>query len=184
MDNTKRLYDMCKVLKGNTINFYRNKIMSLDSNMNPIYSISIINVDTQLDLGNVECISMECLKDYINGEYSENYIPTQSIKGIKEAYILNSFIEPNISQLIYSNNNLKDIEDFNIAMKKKAKDGISIIYIDRFPISICNSILPVNKSDNVSLEIYDDNILGSFLAKFIIDKKKFIINKYIRYLYL
>ena len=184
MNNIQRIYDMCKVLKGNTINFYNNKIMSLDSDINPISSISIIYTDTLLDLDYTQCISMEKLKDFYSDVNHDEYIPTQSIEGIKESYILNTFIEPTNNQLIYSIDDLRLIDEFNVAMSKKAKDGITLIYVDRFPISICPSILPLNKSDKISLEIYNDRILGSFLAKFIIDKKKFVINKYIRYLFI
>lgn len=180
MDNIKRLYDICKVLKGNTINFYNNRIMSLNSDIYPISSISIIYVDTQLGLNDVQCISMEIFTNNI--KEGAEYIPTQSIKGIKESNILNSFIEP--TNIIFRQDNLRDIEDFNIAMSKKAKEGMSLIYVDRFPISICSSLIPLNKPDDISLEIYEDNIKGSFIAKFIINKKKFIINRYIRYLYL
>lgn len=180
--NLKRLYDMCKVLKGNTVSFYNNRIMSLNSDINPISSISVIYTDTQLDIP-YGSIKFEVLKNIITEDVI-TFLPLQSERGIKEAYILDTFKEPSINNMIYVNEDLRSNEDFNIAMSKKAKDGISLIYIDGFPISICSSLLPLNKSDKIRLEIYNDEVPKTFLAKFIIDKKKYIINKYIRYLYL
>lgn len=183
-DNIKRLFDISKTLKGNTVSFYNNRIMSLNSDMNPIYSISIVYTDTQLQLENNMCIKMETFKSFVKGDILEEYIPLQSPKGIKEAYILDSFVEPKQDQMIHFINDLKQYDQFNSALSKKSKDGMQLVYIDNYPISICAGLLPINKSDNVSLEIYNDNVPNTFLCKFNIDKKKFVINKYIRYLYL
>lgn len=182
-DNIKRLFDMSKVLKGNTVSFYNNRIMSLNSDIYPISSISVIYTDTMLNIPNYGSIKFEVLKNIVNEEVV-SYLPLHTERGIKEAYILDNFREPDISQMLYKHEDLKSIDEFNISLSKKAKDGADLIYIDRFPISLCSGLLPVNKSDKISLEIYDDNVPKTFLAKFIIDKKKYTINKYIRYLYL
>jgi hypothetical protein len=56
-------------------------------------------------------------------------------------------------------------------------------YKNKYYISLFSGILPLNKSDKVSLTIYpNDN--HSFIAKFSVMKKKFTINAYLSYLYI
>lgn len=83
--------------------------------------------------------------------------------------------------------NIREDEEFENCLSLKSKDGMSLYiakgYYGIYPISIFTGLLPINKKDKVSLEIYE-NTVSTFLAKFIIDKGFIIINKYIKYIYL
>lgn len=89
---------------------------------------------------------------------------------------------------IVTTGDLKDeteINDFMESLNQKAKYGARILDISftRYFITSCSMIHPVNKTDGISLVCYPyDNI--SYLAKFIINKKKYTIYEYIRFLYL
>ena len=80
-------------------------------------------------------------------------------------------------------NDLKSNMQFADIMAKKAADGQGLLTIaDKYDMFLYPSLLPVNKPDKVSLEIYEvDNI--SFISKFTIKKKIFDIKIYIRFGY-
>lgn len=78
-----------------------------------------------------------------------------------------------------------DITGFMESISQKAKYGAKLLNIDftNFFITSCSMIHPINKSDSVELILYPYDEI-SFLSKFIIKKKKYTINEYIRFLYL
>ena len=88
------------------------------------------------------------------------------------------------NQVVYTCN-LRESENFNSIMNMKTGDGVGILIVnDKYPITLYNNILPVNKADKVFLSISEIDHT-SFLAQFIILKKKDItIHVYIRYLFL
>jgi hypothetical protein len=92
---------------------------------------------------------------------------------------VSSMLVPN-----YREENLRSNDRFNSIISSKAADGASLFIINnRYMMYIYSGLLPINKSDKVTLDIYDvDNY--SFLVKFIINKGKFTINKYVKYLYI
>lgn len=66
----------------------------------------------------------------------------------------------------------------------KAKDGAKMFKLDQtYIMSNFSSLHPVNKSDKVYLTLYPYDEI-SFMSKFVINKKKYEIHEYIRYLYL
>ena len=80
----------------------------------------------------------------------------------------------------YCNFNVKETEWFQNVQIMKVKDGSVVITLDpKHNMSMCSSLLPVTKSDKVYLDIYDKD--DTFLALFKIQKKGFVINRFIKY---
>ena len=71
-----------------------------------------------------------------------------------------------------------------LAQAMKASNGaVKFLSGVDFLMYLYSSLHPINKPDSVTMNIYRyDDI--SYLAEYIISKKKFVINEYIRYLYL
>lgn len=77
------------------------------------------------------------------------------------------------------------VSGFVESLNKKAKDGMSMLNIDSTDlfISTCSTMQPINKPDIVSISVFPYTDI-SFMVKFVINKKNYIINEYIAYLYL
>ena len=66
----------------------------------------------------------------------------------------------------------------------KSKDGAKMFKLDQnYIMSNFSSLHPINKSDKIYLTLYPRDEI-SFISKFVINKKKYEIHEYIRYLYL
>lgn len=93
------------------------------------------------------------------------------LNNILKNYILNS-------NLIYDIPDCRD-EQFEASIQKKTKEGITLYKLDNsIIITLYKGLLPVNKSDKVSLQIYD-NGSNMFVSKFTIRKpKNVVINIY------
>lgn len=95
----------------------------------------------------------------------------------------------NSAKIIFSGDNLVDqdylIPGFENAVRQKAKEGAQILNVDytNMFMSCCAAIHPLNKKDIIDLTCYEYDEI-SYLAKFIINKKKYCITEYIRFLYL
>lgn len=91
------------------------------------------------------------------------------------------------NKVIFSADNIIDQDIFNgldEAIKLKAYEGANMIYpeFSNYLMSYCPSIHPLNKSDQMNLVLYEyDDI--SFFAKYMIIKKEYTINEYIRFIY-
>lgn len=78
---------------------------------------------------------------------------------------------------------IKADKEFMNIISKKAADGASRYIIDKDHIlSIFSGLLPINKNDSASLNIYDHNKYPLFIAEFIINKGYCKVHKYIQYL--
>lgn len=77
------------------------------------------------------------------------------------------------------------IPGFAESMKMKAKQGVNILNIDNTDIFIssCPSIHPINKPDVVNIFAWEDDEI-SCMVRFDINKKKYMIHEYVRFLYL
>lgn len=76
---------------------------------------------------------------------------------------------------------LQGSEQFMKIMAKKAYEGVSFLNIEGYLMSINKSLIPINKSDKIDLNIRDlDN--GNFCAEYIIKKGKNFIYKYFMFL--
>lgn len=75
------------------------------------------------------------------------------------------------------------IPGFAEHLTKKAKDGATMLFTDmgEFILSSCVTMHPINKSDVVNITAYEyDDV--SWLGRFTINKKKYTIYEYIRFL--
>jgi hypothetical protein len=92
--------------------------------------------------------------------------------------ILSNKIVPNIRL-----DDLKSNERFMEILSRKSADGEERFVInDKYILTVFSGLLPINKADKVYLEIYDVDSY-SFISKFVINKGKLILNKYIAYFF-
>ena len=124
---------------------------------------------------------LDCIKktgDYCPDEILKNYIIYYNMMNLKTSCLSKT------NNILFSNDNIRDYNNFNELLSLKKTNGMKFFKINsKFIMSTFNSIHPVNKSDTIALKIYDvDDI--SFLAEFIIDKKKYKISEFIRFRYL
>lgn len=85
----------------------------------------------------------------------------------------------------FENIDISENENFlNTSRNIKSKDGAKMFKLNEtYIMSNFSSLHPINKSDKVYLSLYPCDAI-SFMSKFVIDKKKYEIHEYIRYLYL
>lgn len=114
--------------------------------------------------------------------------------------IINNMISPScintINSCIYTDSRTSDksydniMEDTEIIQLQSclSKDGLIMYRKDGYMMSLYKGLLPLNKSDILSLDIYndynEDNELDYFTTRFIVHKKKFDVNVYIKFRYL
>lgn len=176
------------VMNNNNIKFMsmRNNyilmsiILNFDTNIYGLYEyndfITYMSCEYTLD----EYNNILCIK-YSEDNKQQNIIYNISNKYIIEtpSYLLyNSILPFNI--LLYSDMNLRS----NVLFEKYISSKVNnILYIDnKYPISLFKGLLPVNKSDKIKLNIFSDT-QETFIANFIIEKKDYIIDMYIKYLF-
>ncbi|MCK9199323.1 MAG: hypothetical protein M0P49_06945 [Bacilli bacterium] len=84
----------------------------------------------------------------------------------------------------FSDEYLRNNEDFNTINIMKAKDGIGLLKLsEKYILTIYNGLLPINKDDKIEIYIRDISSYR-YLANFTIVKKKFTIDLYFMYLFL
>lgn len=94
--------------------------------------------------------------------------------------LINTTYSIQFSDVSESFTDLQDNEQFKIIMAKKAAEGISLLKLNDYLLSINKSLIPVNKADKLDLDIFD---LGkTFLARFKIKKGKNYVHKYFMYI--
>lgn len=106
----------------------------------------------------------------------------KSVKQMKELYFrVCNYINNN--EIKFNYDVLRGNEQFEHALSLKSKEGISFLKIDRvYMLSLFSGLLPVNKSDKVSLTIYSNDADFAFLSHFVIKKAKSIdVNVYVNY---
>lgn len=67
--------------------------------------------------------------------------------------------------------NLKEYNNFNELLTISSSEGMRFFWIDKYPITYFNGLLPINKPDKVQVDIYD-NDQASFIVKYTIIKPK------------
>ena len=198
-----RLYDMMKATKADRFHIYKNMIIATEYSST---SLSQIICDTKIEGYSTDddrvIDSYEIDKDVMkliadksqlninNDKFEpEAYIAKYAIRGYKltELEELCNHISVDLGDKFvpsYRVDDLKSNEEFMSIMAMKSWDGQSLFRLNRkYILTIFTGLIPLNKSDKISLDIYDiDNY--SYIAKFIINKGKFVINKYVRYFYL
>ena len=112
---------------------------------------------------------------YINGWAEIQYADIISDMWERIAYYIN------YSNIIYSETGLEKNEQFMSLCKAKVSDGLQYYNIDnKYLQTSFNKIHCINSKDKVSLNIYDID-MESLLYEYIIDKKKYVVNQYVRY---
>lgn len=183
-----KIYDVIKGMKCDIFHIYKDMIIGTDKEYTTLTEVILDTKTTkpyEIDKDSINNIvdSLKLLVDEeINIEIYFNEFSTKSYSitnlesiylGIALLRIPSMYIED-----LRSNNDFIDI------IEKKSVEGASMLKLNKkFIITIFKGLLPINKKDKVSLEIYEiDNY--KFLAKYIINKGKFIVYKYISYTYI
>lgn len=111
------------------------------------------------------------------------WIPNDRLKFDIDRLKVNCFHIIDHNKIIYKEDNLKENESFQLVESMKESQGSSIFKSFNYLMYSFSSLHPLNKPDSISMRLYEyDNI--SYLAEFIIQKKNYNINEYVRYLYL
>lgn len=72
--------------------------------------------------------------------------------------------------------------EYETLYKISSSDGMILYNVDGYIFSIFSGLLPLNKADDLTIEIYEINSI-SFIVRFIIDKpKSYPIEIYVKYL--
>lgn len=198
-----RLYDIMKAMKCETYHIFKNMVIGTD-NYNT--TLSQVFCDTKIDgyitddnkfvdsyeitLSVMKLIAEKCGQFKDRTDFNpENYIFKYSIRSYGISELMVRYI--NIASILenkfvpdFKIDDLKSNEEFNQILAKKSSDGMSLFRASKkYMLTLYTGLLPINKSDKAGLEIYNvDN--ATFISKFIINKGKFIIFKYVNYLYL
>lgn len=189
-----RLYDIVRAMKNcETFLIYPDKIIGTDKEY---ITLSEVICDTrvtrfyEMEKSALKLILDRCKELGIESNTDpEQYIDTYSIKRIwnnelefKRDYVYNIISSKLVPE--YRIADLKADNNFNEIMNKKSGDGASLYRINRkYILTLFTGLLPINKSDKASLDLYDIDD-RSYLARFTICKGKFTVYKYIVYLYI
>lgn len=198
-----RLYDIMKATKCDRFHIYKNMIIGTE---NVTTSLCQIICDTkidgyitddgravdsyEIDKEVLKLISEKSQENLNNDKFNpEAYIAKYAIRGYRltELEILYANMANDLQNRFVPDCRIDDLKsnaEFMSIMALKSGDGQSLFRAnDRYILTIFTGLVPINKSDKASLELYD--IDGySFIAKFIINKGKFTINKYVRYFHI
>lgn len=197
-----RLYDMMKATKSDRFHIYKNMIIGTESTATSLLQIicdtkiegyttddNVVIDSYEIDKEVMKLISDKCATNKDNANFNpEAYISKYAIRGYKmtELQVLCANMARDLNDKFVPSLRIDDLKsniEFMEILALKSGDGQSLFRASsKHILTLFTGLIPINKSDKASLEIYDiDNY--SFIAKFIINKGKFIINKYIRYFY-
>lgn len=199
------LYDsMQNHILGTDDGFFILKQIELEENI--FYYLSDISGDTKDLVRFASFVTDQGVTYNLDGWfYLNDGLPPQSTNTIDLRSLVGGFVTPIVIKFqdIFSRingiyvhlprrhlyQNLKSNEKFNELMQLRSDDGVKSFMVgDEFILSIYNNLLPINKPDTVVLEIAEitnGERITSFIAKFMIyKKKKIIVNVFLKYLYL
>lgn len=155
-------------------------------------TLSVVEMDMKIPQGRIYYIPKEFLNDI--KEYSEkNPESCEEIldKNFLKVYGTNPLLEKlnRVHQLMATSNHveeicdLRTIDEFNYIMGQKASAGGILFKFSRtFIMSIFKGLIPLNSADKIGVTVYMNSSYPSFLANYLIDKKKFAIKMYVEYL--
>ena len=198
-----KLYDIIKGMKCNIFRIYKDRIIGSEAE-SQCATLSVVQCDTkisgymskdnividsyELDKEILKLIADKCVESKVEfnpesymAKYSNNTYYMSEIQ-MMEYRTSNVLANKYVPDFVVPD--LKQDEQFNEIIAKKASDGASLYRINnKYILTIIPGQLSVNKSDKVNLELYDiDN--HTFIAKFIINKGKYTISKYIAYFFI
>lgn len=170
----KYIIKMAKSMKKEFVEITPNYIVGTDINR---YTLSIIYQGSpDYFIGTIQELEGKTkLPDY----WVDHEILKREIYFLKQRTLPILNVEP-----VFKCDNLKDDESFVNILSKKTTDGANIYNLNtKHMMYIFSSLHPVNKTDSISCTIYPYDIT-SYVAHFVIDKRKYQIHEFIRYLYL
>lgn len=190
-----KLYDVVKGMKCDIVYVYPNRVIGADkegTSLSEVFCDTGVSESYEIERDVLKLIADKSKalvkvdddpfepEDFIN-----RYAIRRSWLGPLEQSDLNMYIIMKGNDI--PNCRIDDIkadDSFNEIQNKKAADGMTLYKVNKkYILTLYKGLVPVNKSDRVALELYDiDNY--SFLAKFIINKGKFTINKYLVYFFI
>lgn len=172
--NITDIMEIIKPIKSENVITNGNLVMGSD---HFFYTLRTINFNNNFPPTSFNWNSVVYgIKNNISYELNDNHIWNKMMNNLNK---INN-IKTNITPIIY--NNIHENEYFLECISKKAVDGASKFIIDKYYLYIWNGLLNRNKSDKVDLLIYDDFSSYTFLAEFIIYKKKnIVVHQYIEY---
>lgn len=197
IDNMVSIIKIAKGMKRPVIQLRNNKILGTDEEF---CTLSKIDIDTGIDKPITFKITDSLLQESAIEKYSSAHpdIFFAEYKKIIDGFYINGWAEIqyadiisdmweriayyiNYSNIVYSETGLEKNEQFMSLCKAKVSDGLQYYNIDnKYLQTSFNKIHCINSKDKVSLNIYDID-MESLLYEYIIDKKKYVVNQYVRY---
>ena len=197
------VYTVAKTLKSSFVVIYKGMILGTDENINYLAVTYHEYYDNAPEDSTIYCYEKNELAKFFK-QYENINVQVSLEHGI--LYGNNGAIYPMIFQQRFAKqvvdkyytihtktvisipsfyaSDLRGDETIETLIQMKKSDGI-VKYMpdDKHMMTLFSTMLPVNKSDGLKLEIYDVDEF-SFIAKFTIIKKKYTITKYFRFRYL
>lgn len=166
LDQVFHKYTENKKLHNMDISNYNYIYLKITEEILNLYKSCIENkTDINIDLRN-DHIGDESVYR-VNNSYN-NIILLENFSYYYEYYTLrfNEYTQSTIHI-----DDLRDYKNFSELLGMKASDGMSFFWIENYPITYYNGLLPLNKPDKIMVDIYDDN-QASFIVKYTIIKPK------------
>lgn len=192
-DSLFDILELAKMLKSHYVyyNPEAHKLIGTDYHMTYIKVMDIPEIQYRVPLffdnKEVQKFSKTTDNEYAILEFMETSIrPMKYLYDkVEEIYYktINFTLDINTTNTL-TIDNIRGNQSFENSLSLKSAQGIGYFYIgDQYIMTIFSGLLPINKSDEVALKIYDNKTLGTFLANFTIKKKKKAdINVFINYL--
>lgn len=156
--------------------FYNPDLNGLVFNMRELSAfVKTISIESEFEIN--QAISQYCIVTMVD-KLIINNVSLGIYNHILEK--INFALSP---KTIMSPKQLINEEIQNVFALRKDDGCIYYKHNNKYMMTLFSGILPVNKGDKVYLTILPNNIT-SFISKFEIVKKKFIVNIYIAYLYM
>ena len=194
LDLLKKLIEEVKVLKAEYVSYQNNVLIGTDINV--IYlKLTETSIDYSLygirgfNVKNIALFIKDCLENDLLRVYGNTLVNARSGNSVQISDIKTD------ETIFFSANNLisgdprysvelTEDEIFNKMINGKTGDGATIIYIGGYPVSLYSTLLPINKGDKTTIDIYNKGPEeATYVAKFTIEKKKKqIVEVYVRYL--
>ncbi len=169
----------------NFIDVAFNSCMIQKLNVNPFKGLSNIISFTTDSLDLLKSQKSDIYFDgrnIISGDYMAK--PLSDNNSVVLKYIHNFNIDYSLRSLDATIEDIKADNAFVEIIGGRADDGATMYRVQGknrlYYMSIYSNMLPINKPDKASLDIYDDGNI-SFITKFTIKKKLFTISVYVRY---
>lgn len=185
--NIKLISEMTKAINSYWYIITMNEVYPFVQEQLP-YLVRTISIKPLLEIPTILCINKDLIKSSLeNGNevfYDDNgnvYWDSKPIHFNDSTMVrlyLNNYINlyNNFHPYITGYNNIDIKSDLEHILTLKAEDKNETLNIDnKYLMTLHKTMLPVNKSDEVRLSIYDNNN-SYFTSNFLINKKKFIVD--------